>query len=115
MASNSLDSDADEVMVMVNACEEEEIIPEDEEFSFQVYIDSRVSHNVLNIKLFGIKGQCDLYLFDIAGKLIHTDKFTGNDGQEINRTINTSQISDGIYVIKVVERGNILSKNLVIR
>lgn len=115
MASNSLDSDADDVMVMVNACEEEEIIPENEEFSFQVYIDSRVSNDVLNIKLFGIKDQCDLYLFDIAGKLIHTDKFNGNDEQEVNRTINTSHISDGIYVIKVKERGNILSKNLVIR
>jgi len=113
MASNSLDSDADEIIVTVNACQE--IIPEDEEFSFKAYIDSRISDNILNVKLTGMKDQCYLYLFDISGKLIHTDGFDGNDGQEVIRTINTAAISDGVYIIKVTDVNSEHSKSIVIR
>ena len=102
-------------MISVNACEEEEIIPEDEEFSFIAYIDSRVSEEILNVKLTGLEDHCALYLFDISGKLIHTDEFNGNEGEEVVRTINTSQISDGVYIIKVEDTNSIHSKSIVIR
>jgi hypothetical protein len=115
IASNSLDSEADDIMVNVNICEEEEIIPDDEEFTFTAYIDSRVSEDILKVKLTGLKNQCALYLFDISGKLIHTDEFDGNDGQEVIRTINTSQISDGVYIIKVIDNNNVHPKSIVIR
>lgn len=115
IASNSMDSEADDIMVSVNVCEEEEIIPEDEEFSFKAYIDSRVSEDILNVKLFGLEDECALYLFDISGKLIHTDEFNSNDGEEVVRTINTSKISNGIYIIKVEDSNNIHSKSIIIR
>jgi len=114
IASNSLDSDADEIMVTVNFCEEE-IIPKDEDFSFKVYVNSRSSNEILNVKLSGISEHCELYLFDISGKLIHSDVFEGSEGQEIVRTINTSLFSDGVYILKIVEKNNIHSKSLIIR
>ena len=92
IASNSLDSDADEIMVMVNTCEEEEIIPEEEAFGFEVYTDSRISNNILNIKISGLDDQCELNLFDISGKLIHTDVFNAENGQEIIRSIPVYQL-----------------------
>lgn len=115
IASNSMDSQADDIMVSVNVCEEEQIAPEDDEFAFIAYIDSRVSDDILNVKLLGLADQCALYLFDISGKLIHTDKFNGNEGQEIVRSINTSKISDGVYIIKVEDANNVHSKSIVIR
>ncbi|MEZ4781520.1 MAG: T9SS type A sorting domain-containing protein [Flavobacteriaceae bacterium] len=115
IASNSMDSNADEIMVSVNICENEEIIPKDEDFSFIAYIDSRVSDNILNIKLTGLEDECALYLFDISGKLIHSDEFNGNDGQEVIRTINTARISDGVYIIKVSDSDKEHSKSIVIK
>jgi hypothetical protein len=115
IASNSMDSQADDIMVSVNVCEEEQITPEDDEFAFIAYIDSRVSDDILNVKLLGLADQCALYLFDISGKLIHMDKFNGNEGQEIVRSINTSKISDGVYIIKVEDANNVHSKSIVIR
>lgn len=115
IASNSMDSQADNIMVSVNVCEEEETAPEDDEFAFIAYIDSRVSDDILNVKLLGLEDQCALYLFDISGKLIHTDKFNGYEGQEIIRSINTSKISDGVYIIKVEDANNVHSKSIVIR
>jgi predicted transcriptional regulator len=115
MASNSLDSDSDEIMVTVNSCQEEEILPEDEIFSFKAYIDSRISDEILNIKLTGLVGQSALYLFDISGKLIHTDEFDGNDGHEVVRTINKARISDGVYIIKVTNDNNDHSKSIIIQ
>jgi hypothetical protein len=114
IVSNSLDSDADEIMVSVDACEEN-IIPEDPVFMFHTYVDSRRSDDILNIKLAGLKGECELHVFDITGKKIHSDFFDGNDGQEIVRTLNTSQISDGVYIIKVAEKGELHSKSIIIR
>jgi len=115
IASNSMDSQADDIMVSVNVCEEEETAPEDDEFAFMAYINSRVSDDILNVKLLGLEDQCALYLFDVSGKLIHTDKFNGNEGQEIVRSINTSKISDGVYIIKVEDANNVHSKSIVIR
>jgi hypothetical protein len=115
MASNSLDSDSDEIMVTVNSCHEEEILPEDEIFSVKAYIDSRISDEILNIKLTGLVGQSALYLFDISGKLIHNDEFDGNDGHEVVRTINKARISDGVYIIKVTNDNNDHSKSIIIQ
>jgi hypothetical protein len=115
MASNSLDSDSDEIMVTVNSCQEEEILPEDEIFSFKAYIDSRISDEILNIKLIGLLGQSALYLFDISDKLIHTDEFDGNDGHEVVRTINKTRIIDGVYIIKVTNDNNDHSKSIIIQ
>ncbi|MEZ4796634.1 MAG: T9SS type A sorting domain-containing protein [Flavobacteriaceae bacterium] len=114
VASNSMDSKTDDIMVSVNACEEE-IIEDDNEFIFKAYINYRTSKDILNVKLKGLENQCALYLFDISGKLIHTDEFNGNEGQEIVRTINTSMISNGVYIIKVTDNGNVHSKSIVIK
>ena len=117
IASNVLDSDVDEVFVSVANCEEEieGILPEDEAFFLKAYMDPRVSEYILNVKLTGLKNQSVLYLFDISGKLIHTDEFDGNDGQEIVRTINTTGINDGVYVIKVVDSEKVRAKSIIIR
>ena len=114
MVSNSLDSDADEILVAVNACQEV-IIPEEDDFLFQVYTDSRTKNDKLKIKFAGLKNVCELYLFDISGRLIHSEPFHGNDGQEVIKTINTSSMSKGMYVVKINEQGIIHSKNIVIR
>ena len=114
MVSNSLDSDADEILVAVNACQEV-IIPEEDDFLFQVYTDSRTKNDKLKIKFAGLKNVCELYLFDISGRLIHSEPFHGNDGQEVVKTINTSSMSKGMYVVKINEQGIIHSKNIVIR
>jgi hypothetical protein len=114
MVSNSLDSDADEILVAVNACQEV-LIPEEDDFLFQVYTDSRTKNDKLKIKFAGLKNVCELYLFDISGRLIHSEPFHGNDGQEVIKTINTSSMSKGMYVVKINEQGIIHSKNIVIR
>jgi len=112
--SNTSVSDAVEMKVALKAPQEVKK-PAEEDCLFQVYTDSRTKNDKLKIKFAGLKNVCELYLFDISGRLIHSEPFHGNDGQVVVKTINTSSMSKGMYVVKVNEQGIIHSKNIVIR
>lgn len=114
LASNLLDSDSDDIFVTVNSCEDD-IVFENNTFVFDVYTNSRSSNRIINIKILGLEELCELNLFDTSGKLIHTDKFNMNEGEETIRSINTSLITDGVYIIKIKDENEVHSKSLVIR
>ncbi|MDA9552127.1 T9SS type A sorting domain-containing protein [Flavobacteriaceae bacterium] len=115
VASNSLDSDADDVMVNVQTCQET-LEEEEPEKSFNIYYNYRTSSTILNIKLIGWTGQSQMTLHDIAGKLMFTETFDSNAMIPTVKTINTERISSGVYILSFQDSENILQyKRIVIR
>ena len=115
VASNSLDSDADDVMVNVQTCQEA-LEEEDPEKSFNIYYDYRTSSTILNVKLNGWTGQFQMSLHNISGKLIFTETFNSDEVISTIKTINTERMSSGVYVLSFQDSENILQyKRIVIR
>ncbi len=115
VASNSLDSDADDVMVNVQTCQET-LEEEEPEKSFNIYYNYRTSSTILNIKLIGWTGQSQMTLHDIAGKLMFTETFDSNAMIPTVKTINTERMSSGVYILSFQDSENILQyKRIVIR
>ena len=115
VASNSLDSDADDVMVNVQTCQET-LEEEEPEKSFNIYYNYRTSSTILNIKLIGWTGQSQMTLHDIAGKLMFTETFDSDAMIPTVKTINTERMSSGVYILSFQDSANILQyKRIVIR
>ncbi len=115
VASNSLDSDADDVMVNVQTCQET-LEEEEPEKSFNIYYNYRTSSTILNIKLIGWTGQSQMTLHDIAGKLMFTETFDSDAMITTVKTINTERMSSGVYILSFQDSENILQyKRIVIR
>ena len=115
VASNSLDSDADDIMVNVQTCQEN-LEEEEPEKSFNIYYNYRTSSTILNIKLIGWTGQSQMTLHDIAGKLMFTETFDSNAMIPTVKTINTERMSSGVYILSFQDSENILQyKRIVIR
>ena len=115
VASNSLDSDADDIMVNVQTCQEN-LEEEEPEKSFNIYYNYRTSSTILNIKLIGWTGQSQMTLHDIAGKLMFTETFDSNAMIPTVKTINAERMSSGVYILSFQDSENILQyKRIVIR
>jgi len=113
IVSNSLDEDMAEVNVSVNFCEEEQI-EEPENYDMQIYTDSQNS-STLNVKIQGLLNPSNLYIHNVNGKLIHSQSFDSNNGQQFVIKFNTSIYNQGVYFITLKELGVMRTKRIVFR
>lgn len=116
---NALDFDEDSVMVFVDDdCDEEggeTEVPEDpQNFSFDVFPNP--AKNYVNVKLSGSVALSRVHLYDITGKLIHSE-IISNDNLSMSTTtrIDVTMLRPGIYIIKMNDIDREITKRLIIR
>ncbi|WP_282042557.1 T9SS type A sorting domain-containing protein [Winogradskyella flava] len=118
---NALDFDEDTVTVFVDSECEEDIDPaepgngeEPLDFNFTVYPNP--TSDFVNISLAGSTALSRVYLYDITGKLMHSE-IIANDNLSITTTrrIDVSALHSGMYYIKLIDIRQEISKKLLIR
>lgn len=57
------------------------------------------------------KSDCKLELMNMLGQIVYEKNFTG----DINESIKTSDLSNGSYLIKIIDENNIMAKKLVVQ
>jgi len=110
IVSNALDSDADEVTVFVEECSEG--IDNKDDFQFMIF-PNPTKNGILNIRLFGLKNLSSLYIHDIIGKLVLSENLDDNNGQVIQKQINISSFSKGMYFITLLELNRTTTKKII--
>uniref|UniRef100_UPI003D660176 T9SS type A sorting domain-containing protein n=1 Tax=Psychroserpens mesophilus TaxID=325473 RepID=UPI003D660176 len=113
---NELSSDEATVMVYVNDCSAEEIPQVEDEFDFLIYQD--VNADVLKLKISGMNrvDVDQIVIYDLSGKIIHREKITTNDNaNSLDKEIDSSQFSRGIYVVRLIYDDTELLKKIPIR
>jgi hypothetical protein len=111
--SNSLDEDMAEVTVSVQVCEEEEI-EEPENYAMKIYTDNGNS-SIIYVKIQGLLNPSDMYIHNVNGKLMNSQRFDSNNGQQFIIKLNTSIYNQGVYFITLKELGVMRTKKIVFR
>ena len=111
--SNSLDEDVAEVTVSVEICEEEQI-EEPETYNMQIYAD-RGNPSMINVKIQGLLNPSELYIHNVDGRLVHSQSFGSNNGQQFVIKLNTSIYNQGVYFITLKELSVTRTKRIVFR
>lgn len=114
---NSLDFDEDSVQVIVDTNCEEYVDPgtgEPLDFDFSIYPNP--ASDVVNVKLAGSTALSRIYLYDITGKLIHSE-IISNENMSVSTTrrIDVSHLHPGMYYIRLVDVKQEISKKLIIK
>lgn len=116
---NALDFDEDSVMVFVDDdCDEEggeTEVPEDPQ-NFSFYVFPNPAKNYVNVKLSGSVALSRVHLYDITGKLIHSE-IISNDNLSMSTTtrIDVTMLRPGMYIIKMNDIDREITKRLIIR
>ncbi|WP_323788856.1 T9SS type A sorting domain-containing protein [Psychroserpens sp.] len=113
---NALSSDEATVMVYVNDCEPEEIPIVEQEFNFLIYQD--VSADVLKFKISGMdRVDVDqLVIYDLNGRIVYREEIKSNENtQSLDKEINSSQFSRGIYIVRLIYDDTEILKKIPIR
>ncbi len=100
IVSNELDSDADEISVFMDNCDED--IPQTYDYQYQVYLESE---DFIVVKVSGLHSNSNISIHDVLGNLIHHEKIETNGGVLVLKKINISQFNSGIYLIRLEENG----------
>lgn len=110
IVSNDYDSDTDAVSVYVLECSEEET----SNYQYNVY-PNPASNGILQIQLSGLTDLSNLYIHDTIGKLIYSESFNDNDGQLIQKQIDISRYSSGLYFVTLQETNRTTTKKIIFR
>ena len=113
---NALSSDEATVMVFVNDCSSAVIPEADQAFDFLIYQD--VNADVLKVKISGMdRVDVDqLVIYDITGKIIYREQIKSNESTlSLDKEINSSQFSRGIYIVRLVYDDTEILKKIPIR
>ena len=113
MIYNALDYDTDEVMVFVNECDAIETPDEPTEFEFLAYPNP--TSGELNVKISGLLNVSQIYIFDISGKALYNETISDNEQHTYTKTLNLSNYAAGIYLLKLVDNTNVVTKKIVVR
>ncbi len=117
---NALDFDEDSVTVFVDTDCEDDIDPidpdEGEPLDFDFTVFPNPASDYVNVRLSGSTALSRIYLYDITGKLIHSE-IISNEYLSISTTrqIDVSMLHPGMYYIKMVDVQQEISKKLMIR
>ncbi|WP_435413799.1 T9SS type A sorting domain-containing protein, partial [Psychroserpens mesophilus] len=113
---NALSSDEATVMVFVDDCEPEEIPQVEQAFDFLIFQDTTA--DVLKVKISGMdRVDVDqLVIYDMSGKVLHREQIkTNTSAQSLDKEIDCSQFSRGIYIVRLVYDDTELLKKIPIR
>ncbi|WP_299113630.1 Ig-like domain-containing protein [uncultured Winogradskyella sp.] len=116
---NAVDFDEDTVTVYVDTDCEEDVDPVEGggdplDFDFSVFPNP--ASNYVNIRLEGSTALSRIYLYDITGKLIHSEIISNEYlSTSTTRQIDVSKLHPGMYYIKMVDVRQEISKKLMIK
>ena len=110
---NELDYDTDEVMVFVNDCIDTEVPDDSESLEFLVYPNPTFGD--LNIKITGLLNVSSIHLYDLSGKALYSETISDGEEQTYIKTLNLSNFAAGIYLLKLVDNRNVITKKIVLR
>ena len=110
---NELDYDTDEVMVFVNDCVDTEVPDDSESLEFLVYPNPTFGD--LNIKITGLLNVSSIHLYDLSGKALYSETISDGEEQTYIKTLNLSNFAAGIYLLKLVDNRNVITKKIVLR
>ncbi|WP_040281875.1 T9SS type A sorting domain-containing protein [Psychroserpens damuponensis] len=115
---NALDSDEDSIMVFVEECSTIENPTETEAFEFFIYQDAML--DILKIRIDGLQSVTakGYSIYDLSGKVVYTELFNPSEFQDMsqmNRELDVSTYSRGIYVVKLIYDDTSLIKKIPIR
>ena len=116
LAYNALSSDEATVKVYVTDCEPDEIPQVEQEFNFLIYQD--VTSDVLKVQISGMdRVDVDqLVIYDMSGKILYNEHFKMNqDIQSMDKEIDSSQFSRGIYIVRLLYDDTEVLKKIPIR
>ncbi|MEZ4802625.1 MAG: T9SS type A sorting domain-containing protein [Gelidibacter sp.] len=110
---NDLDYDTAEVLVTVQDCSVTDETPEDAEpFEFLVYPNP--TSGSLNVKISGKLKVSNITLYDLSGKAIYHEVITDTEQLGFEKTLDLSNYSDGLYLLKLVDNGYAITKKIVV-
>ncbi len=113
---NELSSDETSVMVYVTDCSPTDPPVVNEEFDFLIYQD--VNADVLKIQISGMdRVDVDkIVMYDLSGKVVFREQLKPNQGiQSLDKEIDSSQFSRGVYVIRLMYDDTEILKKIPIR
>ena len=110
---NELDYDTDEVMVFVNDCIDTEVPDSSESLEFLVYPNPTFGD--LNIKISGLLNVSSIHLYDLSGKALYSETISDGEEHTYIKTLNLSNFAAGIYLLKLVDNRNVITKKIVLR
>ena len=80
----------------------------------KIYTD-RGNSSILYVKIQGLLNPSNLYIHNVDGKLVHSESFDSNNGQQFIIKLNTSIYNQGVYFITLKELGVMRTKKIVFR
>jgi len=111
---NELDSGEATVLVSVTDCTAVEIPVEDtSSFDFLMYPNPATDN--LNIRISGFDKLSGLSIYDLSGKLIYTEDIKTVNTPIVTKTLNISNYSKGMYIVKLNYDNKILTERLMLK
>jgi len=107
--SNDFASDTDDVSVFVENCVEEE---ENSNYQYNIY-PNPTNDGILQIQFSGLADTSILYIHDAVGKLMYTEEITDSDGQLMQKRLDISRYSIGLYFITLEETTRTTTKKII--
>jgi len=108
------DSEVDtaNVIVTVNECD---VVPiREENNTFELIVYPNPTKDIINVKLSGLDNVSSLQLIDLTGKTLINQAIQPMGNETINRTIDLSRFSKGIYMLTVFENGTRYTKKIIL-
>jgi len=107
--SNQYASASDDVSVVVEDCGGEE---ENSNYQYSVY-PNPARGGMLNIQLSGLTNASNIYIHDTIGKLIYIETIDASNGQLIQKNINISNYTSGLYFVTLEEDNRTTTKKII--
>ena len=70
---------------------------------------------MINVKIQGLLNPSELYIHNVDGRLVHSQSFGSNNGQQFVIKLNTSIYNQGVYFITLKELSVTRTKRIVFR
>ncbi|WP_104733713.1 T9SS type A sorting domain-containing protein [Hanstruepera ponticola] len=112
--SNGISSEIATVEVMVNNCEtNEDVIEEESNLNTGINVYPNPAQSQVNVKMTDFTGVASLQLFDMAGRML-INKAIQPSSQPIINNLNVSNLPRGIYIVSVTQSGKSFTKRLIL-
>jgi hypothetical protein len=113
VVSNSLNSDMAEVFVEVKDCSIDN--PIENEVDFKFALTPNPASDLVTIDLGGLYEASSISIFDLFGKILYQVSFDSENGIALEKSVDVSNLSQGVYLVKLNGNGNEMTKRLVIK
>lgn len=110
IVSNDYASDTASVSVFVIDCGEEDTT----NYQYSVY-PNPTSDGILRLQLSGLIGTSNLYIQDTVGKLVYMESISDNNGELIQKQLDISRFSSGLYFVTLQETNKTTTKKIIFR